>query len=114
MANEAYQDSNELQTSLCQRWEGEDAKLVCRTWGNVFLCIEWEDIIHSFGAYDSHDRVDSSKFNLSSTENAKIFEIPEHSKVETNGSHEQQNFKRVDSIENIKNYLEVNSLLNQD
>lgn len=86
LTNEDKNQHNLQSSEIWQRWEGEDATLVWKTWGNVFLWTDCEDIIHSFGAYDSHERVKFEDFDTDFSENSKVFELYSSNKQQDNSN----------------------------
>lgn len=66
VANEKYLDTMSSASSemppLCQRCSSDDATIVCKSCGNIMLCESCEDLIHSIGIYESHNRVSIEEY----------------------------------------------------
>ena len=60
--NETISSSSSEWAPLCQRCSSEDASLIWVNCGNVYLCVSWDDIIHSLGIFESHKRMGVNEF----------------------------------------------------
>lgn len=110
LLDSTIQSQTDDQIPLWDRCSAEDAFIHCKTWGKVYLWESWDDLIHSLGAYDSHDRKPCSEIELSPKNTPKTFELQEKHNYDDTSNIENVdplNGSQTDTLKKEKQVLEI-------
>lgn len=97
----------EEDSPLWERCSSDDAEIFCKSWGKVYLWESCDDLIHSLGAYDTHNRKPVSEIELSPKTQGKTFEFSQSQNVEDTSNIENVDPLKTDQLQEKKNLYEM-------